>query len=82
VQGKLVWMTSLVVPIMVDDVFYGITGVDLRLDFMQALAEGVNREFYGGAGRLAVVSHNGILTAVSDQAELVGKSLQSWLPEK
>ena len=81
IQGKIVWITSMVSPIIAHDVFYGIAGVDMRLDFIQTLVEQVNHEFYAGAGRMAIVSYNGILTAASDKPELVGKHLQEWKPE-
>ncbi|MDM8537216.1 methyl-accepting chemotaxis protein, partial [Desulfobacterales bacterium HSG17] len=81
VQNKIVWLTSLVVPIMVDNTFYGMAGVDFRLDFIMSLAEQANNNFYKGAGSIAIVSHNGILAAVSGKPELVGKHLQTWIPE-
>jgi methyl-accepting chemotaxis protein len=71
-------MTSLVAPIMVSDTFYGITGIDLRIGFLQALAEQENAGFYNGIGAIGVVSYEGILAAVSGHPELVGQSLQSW----
>lgn len=81
VQGEIVWLTSLVVPIMVDDTIYGIAGVDTHLSFIQTLVEQANKEFYAGAGRIGIVSHNGILAAVSSKPELVGKHLRHWMPE-
>lgn len=76
VQGEIVWITSLVVPIMADGRFYGIVGVDMRLDFIQRLIEQSNKKFYAGAGRMSIVSYNGILAAVSGDSELVGKHLR------
>jgi len=76
VQGKIVWITSLVAPIMAEGRFYGIVGVDMRLDFIQTLIEQSNNNFYTGAGRMAIVSHNGILAAVSGSPRLVGKHLR------
>ncbi len=81
IRGKIVWITSLVVPIMANDRFYGIAGVDMRLDFIQSLAEQANAAFYAGAGKMAIVGHNGILAAASDDPELVGKHLKDWMPE-
>lgn len=78
VQGEIVWVTSLVAPIMASDTFYGITGIDLRIDFLQALAEQENAGLYNGTGAIGVVSYEGILAAVSGHPELVGQSLQGW----
>ncbi len=80
-QEKNTWITSLVAPIMADDTFYGIAGVDIRLDFVQSLVEQANAEFYAGAGKMAIVSHNGILAAVSDNPKLMGRHLKHWMPE-
>jgi methyl-accepting chemotaxis protein len=80
-QGRDIWITSLVVPIMADDTFYGIAGVDMRLDFIQSLVERANQDFYFGAGKMAIVSHNGILAAASNNVELVGKHLRHWISE-
>ncbi len=82
VHGKIVWLTSLVVPIMVKDTFCGIAGVDMRLDFIQSLAEKVNKDLYGGAGRMSIVSHNGFLAAVSGSPDLVGKDMETLSPDK
>jgi methyl-accepting chemotaxis protein len=82
VQGKIVWMTSLVVPIMVKETFYGMAGVDLTVASIQALAQQADQSFYNGAGAIAIVSYNGILAAHSEHPELVGKPLQTWRPDK
>ncbi|MCP4405257.1 MAG: hypothetical protein GY801_49150 [bacterium] len=43
VQEDSVLLTSLVVPIMFDKTFYGIVGVDLRLDTLQELVDDVEQ---------------------------------------
>ena len=64
VQGKDTLITSLVVPIVVNDVFYGIAGVDLRLDGFQEIVDDVE-DFYNGKVRIAIVSNGGVLVAVT-----------------
>ncbi|RLC16574.1 MAG: hypothetical protein DRI57_11030 [Deltaproteobacteria bacterium] len=81
VQGKIVQMTTLVAPIISDDIFYGTIGIDLRLNFIQSLVNNMNKELYSGSGRTAVITHNGILAAISDKPELAGKHLKHWMPE-
>ena len=81
IHNEIVWLTSLVAPIIVNDIFYGIAGVDMRLDFIQSLAEKVNRAIYGGAGTFAVVGNKGILAANSSDPDIVGKHLRHWLSE-
>ena len=71
VQGEDVWMTSLVIPFVVNDTFYGITGVDTPVTFLQELADKVN--IFGGTGRVAILSNNGVLLGVTGQPELIGQ---------
>ena len=81
VQGQVGWMTSLIAPIFGGDAFYGIAGIDMRLDFIQTFLDQIDHAFYGGASTIAVISHNGILAAVSEHPELVGKPLKDWRPD-
>jgi methyl-accepting chemotaxis protein len=73
IDGKDVLMTSLIEPIVVDGKFYGITGIDLTIDFLQRLADGVN--IYNNSGRLALISNTGIIAASTGKPEQVGKNL-------
>ncbi len=79
IQGKEVWISSLIVPIVVKDKFYGIAGVDMSIDFIQELIRRANAGFYNGSGRIAVITFNGIIAAVSDKPELIGKHLKECI---
>ena len=70
VQGRDVLMTSLVVPILIDDTFYGITGVDVAVDALQQLAD----ETHVGhsSSTLALITNGGILAGITGRPELVG----------
>jgi methyl-accepting chemotaxis protein len=70
VQGEDVRMTSLVVPIVVAERFYGIIGVDLRLNFLQEKVDTAN--IFDKTGRVAIISNNGTLAAVSQRPDLMG----------
>ena len=72
-----VLLSSFVVPIVVDGEFFGITGVDLRVDFLQHLADGVNLQEKGG--KMAIVSSEGTLAGVTGQPELVGEPGSAFL---
>ena len=72
-QGQARLVISLVVPIIVNNTFYGIVGIDLRPDALQEMND-VN-DLYHGKAKIIVISHNGTLAAVSHQPELAGKSL-------
>jgi methyl-accepting chemotaxis protein len=73
IGGKDTLLTSLVVPIVVDRTFYGIAGVDLRVDFLQSIINQVN--IYNHAGRVQLISNNGTIAASSGHPELVGKNI-------
>ena len=75
VQGEDTLITSLVVPIIANDTFYGIAGIDLRLDFLQNLADDVEG-LYDGTAKIVLVSNNGTLAGVTGQPELVGESME------
>ncbi len=79
IQGEEVLMTSLVVPVVTNGRFYGVAGVDFRLDFLQRLAD--NASVYGGTGELLLLSYNGTLMGVTGQPELVGQQVLDIRPD-
>ncbi len=80
VQGKPELLTSLVVPIIADETFYGIAGIDLRISSLQKAVDEV-KGFYEGTGQAFLISHNGTLAAVSGSPELAGKPLKDYNKE-
>ena len=76
VQGKEVLMTSLVVPIAANGRFYGIAGIDIALDRLQEIADGI--EIYDGEGKLEILSNDCLTAASTDSPELVGKQLGDY----
>lgn len=77
IQGKPALVTSLTVPIIVDDTFYGIAGIDLRIDGLQKVVDDVEK-LYDGTGEILLISHSGILAAVTGRPELAGKPLKDY----
>ncbi len=75
IDGVDVLLTSLVVPIVVEGKFYGIAGVDIKLDTLQQMIDSAN--LYNGQGQLALASYDGIFAAVSNQPELAGQPLKA-----
>ncbi len=73
VQGEDVYMTSLVVPIMREGVFYGMAGVDILLGRLQEIADTAN--LFGGLASLCIFSHSGKIVAASHGEALQGKRL-------
>jgi len=50
VQGKKVFLATMSVPVMIDGKFHGLAGADYNLDFLQKLAEQMDRTLFGGKG--------------------------------
>ncbi|MGQ4877783.1 methyl-accepting chemotaxis protein [Billgrantia sp. LNSP4103-1] len=65
-------VTSFNVPILVDGEFRGVAGVDLALDFIQALLLEANQALYDGAGEMALVAGRGGLVAHTGDADRLG----------
>jgi methyl-accepting chemotaxis protein len=77
IDGEDILFTTLVVPVIVDGRFRGMTGVDVPVEFLQSLADEV--EIYNGQAQIAIVSNNGTLTGVSHHPELSGQTLDAYL---
>ncbi|NOQ26464.1 MAG: HAMP domain-containing protein [Bacteroidales bacterium] len=73
INGVEVLLMSLVSPIVENGTFYGITGIDFGIDFIQELA--VKDKIYDGAAELFIVSNTGTYVAHSHNPEIVGKNL-------
>lgn len=82
VQGETVWLISMVAPILYEDTFYGIAGVDMRVDLIQQIADEADQRLYNGVGNLVVITHRGIIAAMSDDPQQAGKQLKEWAPER
>jgi signal transduction histidine kinase/CheY-like chemotaxis protein len=77
VAGKDTLMVTIVVPIVVDNVFYGVMGIDLSVGFLQGVADKVN--VYNRTGRLFLIGNNGNVIAATSQPQLREKPLQELM---
>ncbi|MCP4117058.1 MAG: methyl-accepting chemotaxis protein [Desulfobacteraceae bacterium] len=75
VQGKDTLITSLVVPIIAENAFYGIAGIDLKLDFLQQMADDT-KDLYGGDAKVVLISNNGTLAGITGQADKIGQHMK------
>jgi len=76
VQGKDTLITSLVVPVLARDTFYGIAGIDLQLNFLQGITDNA-KNLYDGAAKVLIISNNGTLAGITGQAQLVGEHMKA-----
>ena len=77
IHGRDVFMTTVSVPIQDSHQVYGVATIDVTLDFLQQLVEDAN--VFAGAGRMAIISNEGVLVAASGSGDLAGKPLQGQL---
>lgn len=68
IDGVDVLMTTVSVPVVENGQFYGATGVDYRMDFVQGLVDGIN--LYNGTASAVLFTEDGTLVAVRNQPEL------------
>ena len=73
VHGPSTLVTSVVVPILDQRGFRGIVGIDMQVGFLQNLADAVN--VYRRSGQLILVTPNGKVAAMTDNADAIG---QDW----
>lgn len=71
IEGKMVLLTSTTVPIIYNGVFYGMAGVDIKLDFLQGQVDAV--DLYNHTAQMNIISNNGTIVAASGSPDLSGK---------
>ncbi len=76
VKGKEVLMTSLIVPIIINDKFVGIAGVDIALDYLQEAADNFN--LYNGTASFSIFSNKGIIAASKGTPDIIGQSIKNY----
>ncbi len=74
IQGREILLSSVVVPIIINNQFFGIAGVDVPLEEVQGLADTLDT--YTGEGKVYFISYDGIVTGVTGYPESVGKPLK------
>ncbi|WP_017730469.1 GAF domain-containing protein [Nafulsella turpanensis] len=79
VDGGRVSLTSIIAPVVKNNRFYGLTGVDIATDWMQEMIKNAN--LYDGKAEVNVVSHNGTITATTLTDTLLGYKLLEAFPE-
>ncbi|MCP4405223.1 MAG: HAMP domain-containing protein, partial [bacterium] len=55
--------------------FYGVVGIDLRLDFLQTMVDAL--DIYDTSGEMMVISHNGTLAGITGRPEMIGMSMKA-----
>lgn len=75
VNGESVMLVTLEAPILHDNVFYGLTGVDISINWLQ---DRINEaQLYDGAARLSIISNDGTIAATSAHDTLPGRKYEA-----
>ena len=72
IVGKNVWITSVVVPIIVDGNFVGVVGIDIALDTIQKVVSDIKPL---DAGQTSLISNKGKYVAHTDYSQ-IGKVIE------
>ena len=79
VQGRKSLIITLTAPIIANDQFYGIVGVTVNLDFLQAMTDAL--DFRHKSEIMAVIGNDGTLAAVTGSPDLIGKHMKTLHPD-
>ncbi len=80
VQEKSVLLMTLEVPILFDNVFYGLVGVDISVDWLKEKVN--NAHLYDSKTLISIIANDGTIAAFSGMDTLVGKKLLASFPER
>ena len=80
-EGYSELMTSLVMPMMDDETFKGVVGVDINLSRFQKIVSDVSSQLYDGASRVTLLSQKGLIAGSSHYTEHLGRPLSEAIPD-
>jgi methyl-accepting chemotaxis protein len=75
VDNKLILMISVVVPIIINSEFQGITGIDYGMEYMQNEAIELQSELFDGNLQIDIYSNLGIVVASTQSPGSIGKGI-------
>ena len=75
-EGYSELMTSLTAPIIVDNQFRGLSGVDVNLPQFQKLTEELSQSLFKGAAKVTLVSQIGLIVGSSHYQEQLSRPLK------
>ena len=81
VNGVDTLLTSLVTPILINQKFVGITGLDISLKSLEEIAKQLSDKLYNGHSRVLILSNRGGIASDS-QGEETGNNIRDFLPKK
>ncbi|GGB66917.1 methyl-accepting chemotaxis protein [Shewanella inventionis] len=79
--GNNALMTSLTVPVVVDNQFKGLVGVDINLPLFQTMIMQLSKSLYQGQAKVTLVSQKGFVVAASHYTKFARPLSESVKPE-
>ncbi|GGQ10586.1 methyl-accepting chemotaxis protein [Shewanella litoralis] len=79
--GNNALMTSLTVPVLVDNQFKGLVGVDINLPIFQTMIMELSKSLYQGQAKVTLVSQKGFVVAASHYTKFARPLSESVKPE-
>ncbi|WP_440055445.1 methyl-accepting chemotaxis protein [Pseudoalteromonas sp. T1lg65] len=79
--GNKMLMTSLTVPVLVDQQFRGLVGVDVNLPIFQTLVDELSQSLYSGSAKVTLLSELGLVVGSSHYKKLA-RPLNESIDEK
>lgn len=81
-EGYQELMTSLIVPVLVNNQFRGVVGVDVNLPNFQKLTEKLSQSLFSGAAKVTLLSEKGLIVGSSHYSAKTSRPLKEILPER
>ena len=81
-EGYEELMTSLTVPILINDQFRGLVGVDVNLPKFQKLTEELSQSLFEGAAKVTLISEIGLIAGSSHYKDKIARPLKEALPNQ
>lgn len=73
--GHKVMMTSLIAPVVADNKFRGVVGIDLNLPVFQKFIKQLSMQLYQGKAKVTLLSNRGLIVAASHYDNKLGRPL-------
>lgn len=80
-EGYSELMTSLVMPILAEQNFAGVVGVDINLSTFQSILSDVSGALFNGQSRITLLSEKGLIAGASHYQDYLGRPLAEAIPD-
>ena len=80
-EGYEELMTSLTVPILINNQFRGVVGADVNLPKFQTLTDKLSQSLFAGAAKVTLISEAGLIVGSSHYHDKTARPLKEALPD-